>query len=113
MNIPFLVCFCFWFSLLSIFYIAVPPGINAGSVNYDFNQDLNTTGFNADEIDSGSFFSGVLGVFNSIGRFIGFVFFGLFLPLDLPNYVSMFFITFNTVVTMLFIGFIIDSVWSG
>lgn len=72
---------------------------------------LNSTGFSASELDSGGFFSGVIGVFNAMLRFIGLALFGI-TPV-LAGTWQLIFTAWQSGVTLFTIGFIIDSFWQG
>ena len=82
--------------MLSIVYLAIPTDIQEGTINYDFVDDLNTSGFSSSEIDSDTggfwgFFSGIAGVAVAALRFFGFVLFGIGLPAATPFWFLAFF----------------------
>lgn len=98
-----------WIAILTV------GGANNSLTESGVNQtgSINTSDFGQGEIDSGGIFSGTLGVFTSIGRFIGLTFFGIGLPSDYPLLLRTLFALWATGWTLLTIGLIIDSVWSG
>jgi len=112
MKLGFLIAFILWYGLLSLVYVAIPADIQEGTINYDFVDDINSSGFNADEIDSGGFFTGIIGIFTAVGRFFGFVLFGFGLPPS-PGYVMFFVHFWNTGITLFLIAWIISTVWDG
>jgi len=105
----------YWTLIIAVFGIGI--GTDFGNPFFDagFNTtaSVNASGFTAGEIDSGGFFSGVLGVFTAIARFIGLALFGIGLGSILPTWIGYLFNLLFTGITLFTIGFIIDSVWSG
>jgi len=76
---------------------------------YTSTIDLNDSDIASSEIDTGGLFgSGV-----SVGRFITLVTFGIGLPSDTPNWFQIMFISWQTLVTIFTVGFIISSIWNG
>lgn len=114
MQIKYLFAFIFWYGLMSISYNAIPSEILSGAaVDYDFVDDVNASGFSGDEIDSGGFFGGIVGVFTAVARFLGFVAFGIgCCGSDTPAWFTVIFVFWNTVITLLFIAFIINAFWN-
>lgn len=107
MNLKILFAFLVYYSLLSIFFLAVTG--SETSHDYNVTIDLNATDMRAPEIDTG----GLFGTGVSFGRFIGFVGFGVGMPNDTPTWFSYLWVTWQTIVTIMFIGFIIASIWNG
>lgn len=114
MQIKYLIAFILWYGSISIVYTAVPDEILSGAaIDYDFVNDTNSSGFSASEIDSGGFFSGIIGVTTAVVRFIGFVFFGIgCCGSGTPTWFTILFIFWNTIVSMMFIVFIINAFWN-
>lgn len=76
---------------------------------YDSNIALNSSELGSEELDKG-------GLFNTgidLGRFAGFVLFGIGLPESTPTWFSIMFIGWQTLITILTAGFVIASVWDG
>lgn len=118
MKIGVLLVFLFWYGMLSAVYFAIPTEIQEGTINFDLTDNLNVTGFEQGELDDDtggffSFFSPIAGVFKAIGRFLGFVGFGIGLPPDTPGYVKFFFFLWNTMITTVLVAWIISIVVDG
>ena len=114
MKLGFLFVFIFWYGIMSLVFNMIPSEVQHGVVvDYDFNSDINASGFNGSEVDSGGFFSGALGIVASIGRFLGFIFFGVGLPAGTPTGFSVFLIFWNTAITLSFIAWFISAFWNG
>jgi hypothetical protein len=97
-----------WISFLSIGVGSYNPLHDGG---YNISGEFNSTGFNESELDSGGFFSGILGVFNALSRVVGLVFFGL--TPAVTGLLQVLFSLWASGWTLFTIGFIIDSFWSG
>jgi len=82
-----------------------------GERGYSTNADLDTSDFTVEEIDGGGFFTGTLGVFATIGRFVLIVLFGLTTTLTGLSQVIV--TTWSTGWTFLSIAFVVDAIWSG
>ena len=93
--------------------LMIPDSLSSSVGNYDYSVDVNSSGFQQSEIDSGGFFGGIIGIFTAVGRFLGFVFFGLFLPADTPDGFAILMAIVNTSVTMMFIAWFISAFWDG
>ena len=113
MNLKIALILILYWSLFTVMYslddavIGNPLTGEGGSID----ANINASGFNNDELDSGGFFSGVLGVFVALGRFFGMALFGL--SPALTGTVQFLFSTWQLGLTLFTIGFIIDSVWLG
>lgn len=113
MEIKFLIVFLLWYGVLSIAYLDIFAYVDSDAeADYDFSDDLNSTGFSQDEIDTGGFFSGIVGITTAVGRFFGFIGFGFGMPSDTPGWVSTFIILWNTCITMVFIAWIVNCFWN-
>lgn len=78
---------------------------------YSISGDLNSSGFTSEEIDTGGFFSGIIGIFTSMGRAIALVTFGITDALEgLAQWVVS---IISGAITLFTIFWIIDSFWSG
>ena len=113
MKIGLLYAFIFWYGLLSLAYVAIPSDIQEGTIDYTFVDDINASGFSEDEIDTGGFFSGLIGIGGAVARFFGFILFGFGLPDDTPQYAQTFVFFWNTIVTLLLIAWIVSIFWDG
>jgi len=94
-------------SMIFIFGNAV--GIFEAGDGYNNTIALNDSSLSSEEIDEGGFF----GTGVSFGRFFGWVGFGVGLPSDTPLFFSLLFIAWSTLMTILTIMWIINSIWSG
>lgn len=107
MNLKILFMILVYYSIISLFFImSASTGLYD---DYSHNIDLNSTNINPDEIDRG----GLFGTGISFGRFAGMVAFGVGLPDDTPAWFSIIFIFWQSIVTILTLGFIISSIWNG
>jgi len=112
MNLKIAMILIMYWSLFTVVYTVGDSVIgNPFSSSGSINADINASGFSSDELDSGGFFSGVLGVFTALGRFFEMAVFGL--TTGLEGTVQVLFSTWQLGFTLFTIGFIIDSVWSG
>lgn len=107
MNLKVLFMILTYYSMLSLFFLM---GASFGLYDdYDVNVNLNSSGISSDEIDQGGLFgSGI-----SFSRFAGMISFGVGLPDDTPNWFNVIFIFWQTIVTILALGFVISSIWNG
>jgi hypothetical protein len=94
--------------------------IFSSSLGSPFSSDYNTTAqynssnFDGDtEIESGGFFTGLIGVFKSGARFFGLALFGIGLPSSTPNWVQFIFTTWQVIISMITIAFIVSIFWDG
>lgn len=94
-----------YYSILGLFFLAG----GAQYSGYTNNINLNSTNMTSGEIDQG----GLFGTGVSFGRFIGLVTIGIGLPADTPSWFLMFFFTWQTLVTVFTVGFVIASIWNG
>lgn len=105
MNLKILFIFLIYYSVLSLFYITGASSLEGVSSNINLNDTDVSTG----ELDTGGLFS--TGV--SFKRFVGFVGFGLGLGGDTPLWFKIIFATWQTIVSIMALGFIISSIWNG
>lgn len=82
---------------------------SATLTGYTSNINLNSSSLTGGEIDTG----GLFGTGVSFGRFFAFVGFGIGLPADTPSSIQIIFFFIQTIISILAIGFIISSIWSG
>lgn len=109
-----LLIYLFWFGMLSLIFGLIPNSITSvNPANFDYNS-INSSGFNENEIDTGSFFGGIVGITQSGFRFIGFIAFGI-TPSgwDCPAGFQTFLIFWNTTITLSFIAFVISIFYDG
>lgn len=106
MNLKILFLILVYYGVLSLFLIfggAVTVGIEG---NVSFQNDSRLQG---SEIDTGGLFgSGV-----SFSRFFGLITLGIGLPDDTPSWFAVMFFLWQTIVTILSVGFVISSIWDG
>lgn len=112
MKFGILIPIAIYYTLISLVFL-----VGAGSYNgftdegYTHNVDINATGFDADEVDSGGFFSGAIGIFTAMGRFVLFVAFGV-TPI-LAGTSQILFSAWETLLTLITIAMIIAGFWDG
>jgi len=113
MDLKILFGFLVYWSLIFLFF----GGLLSGSMfdGYTTTGQFNST-YTDGEIDIGGgsifgFFDAIGVVFTTLGRLIALIFFGL-TPI-LTGSLQILFSVWETLVTMFFIGFIINSIWSG
>ncbi len=106
MNLKILFLIIVYYSILSLVFV-----FGGAEVFEDYNAtiDLNETGIADSEIDTG----GLFGTGISFGRFIGLVGLGIGLPSDTPTFFMILFAVWQTIFTILSIGFVISSIWNG
>lgn len=89
--------------------IFLVPGSPLTEKGFTQNINLDDTELEADEIDTGGLFgSGI-----SFGRFVSWVAFGVGLPTDTATWFKVMFGIWQTLVSIMTIGFIIASIWDG
>lgn len=97
-----------YYSVLSLFFIFAGAETDAFN-NADFDNPLNSSELQTDEIDTGGLFgSGV-----SFGRFFVFVTAGFGLPDDTPVWFQIMFSTWSILFLIFTVGFLISSIWNG
>lgn len=105
MNLKILFLLLVYYSIISLFFLL--GGSQYG--DYTSNIELNSSDISPDETDRG----GLFGTGISFSRFAGMIGFGIGLPSDTPAWFSMIFIFWQTIVTILTLGFVISSIWNG
>lgn len=76
---------------------------------YSTDAELNESSFGANETDTGGLFgSGV-----DFGRWFGLAFFGIGLAGSVPSWFAYLITAWQSLVTVLSIGFVISSIWNG
>jgi len=106
MNLKILFVILVYYSVLSATFVL---GGDAMFNDYDVNISLNDSELSSSEIDEGGAFTGGI----SFSRFFTLVTFGIGLPDSTPSWFTFLFALFQSLITILSIGFIIDSIWSG
>ena len=97
--------------ILIVYYGIISLVILTGDMfsGYTVNVNIDNSDLKAEESDLGGLFgSGV-----SFGRFFSLATVGIGLGDDAPDWFKMLFATWQTILLLLSIGFIIDSIWSG
>lgn len=105
MDLKILFMLLVYYSLISLFFVF---GV-ATMEDYTENIALNTSELQANETDTGGLFS--VGI--SFTRFFAFVGFGVGLPDDTPTWFSLIFIAWQSIVTIMAVGFVLSSIWNG
>lgn len=107
MNLKVLFMILVYYSMLSLFFL-----MSASFGIYDdvnVNIDLNSTDITSDEVDRG----GLFGTGISFSRFAGMITLGVGLPDDTPAWFNTIFIFWQSIITILTLGFVISSIWNG
>lgn len=95
-----------YYSIISLFFAFGGSYLSGYSTNIDLNNSDLTSSEGVE--DAGLFSTGV-----SLGRFFGFVAFGIGLPADTPAWFSIIFFIMQTGITIFTAGFVISSIWNG
>lgn len=106
MRLDILLMFLVYYTILSSVILL---GGTTMFANYNNTISLNETDMSSSEIDTG----GLFGTGISFARFIGLVGIGIGLPSDTPYFFVFFYSAWTIIVNILFIGFIIASMWNG
>ena len=110
MNLKILFIIGIYYTIFSLFFIFGDQYFNAGSgYTNTINLTNITTGVSSAEVQEGGLFSAG----QSFLRFFGFVLFGIGLPSSTPTAFMAIFIAWQTLFTILTVGFIVSSVWDG
>jgi len=79
---------------------------------YTTSGAFNSSNFDPDsELDSGGFFTGIIGVFVALGRIVGLILFG-FTPV-LTGALQIIFTAWQILFTLFVIGFVVSAFWNG
>jgi len=112
MKFPILIALGLYWTFISLMFLVGAGSYNGFTDNgFSSDVDINASGFDDSEIDSGGFFTGLIGIFTAMGRFIGFVAFGI-TPV-LTGTPQILFSAWETLLSILTIGFIISAFWDG
>lgn len=106
MNLKVLFLLLLYYTILSSMFL-LSDGLFTDN---GFNSNIN---INASNIDSAETSGVGLVAGSGFTRFIKFVGFGIGLPSDTPSWFSTLFALWQSLVTILSIGFIISSIWNG
>ncbi len=107
MNLKILFMLLIYYSFISIFFAL--GGAVLTNEGFSTNVDLNATDITSEEIDTG----GIFGTGVSFVRFAVMVLFGIGLPSGTPSWFAIMFASWQTLVTIFSVGFIVSSVWDG
>lgn len=110
-----LLVFIFWYGLISFVFTIIPPAVQGSPSPLQGNYvNINVSGFDSGEIDSGGFWSGTLGIIISVLRFFGFILIGI-VPSGwgVPVAWQVFLFFWNTSITICFIAWVISIFWDG
>ena len=105
MNLKVLFLLLIYYGFISLFFIF------GGSymAGFDTNVNLNDSELTSSEIDTGGLFgSGI-----SFGRFFTLIAFGVGLPADTPTWFAISFAVWQSIISVLAVGFVISSIWNG
>lgn len=103
MDLKVLFLIVFYYTIFTMVY-ALGGAYMDG---YSVNATMPSHNLTSSETDSGGIFS--IGV--SFARFFGFVLFGI--GIDGPAWFTTIFFLWQTIITMLSIGFVISAIWNG
>jgi len=124
MDLKILMAIVTYYSLVSLIFVFGQPYLSDSHINNppNINQtiDVDSYGnFSSDPENSGFFdvagtvFQSIWNNIKGIGRFIAFVGFGVGLPSSTPGWAAIILAFIQSGVSILTIGFIINSVWGG
>ena len=113
MNLKVLVAFIIYYSMMAAVFNfgglyltgATMTGQNPGAFVNSTNTTITTGGDN--------FFNQLSESVGRIGGTIGFIFFGVGLPPDTPGWFSLIFALIISGISVLAVGFVINSFWGG
>jgi len=97
-----------YYGILSLVF-AMGGSVFTDGSGYSSNIALNDSDLSSEEIDTG----GIFGTGISFGRFVALITFGVGLPDDTPSWFSLIFILWQSLITILSIGWLIASIWDG
>ena len=106
MNLKVLFLIICYYAVISIF---LSFGLSYTDDDYTYSNPLNDSSISNDEIDTG----GLFGTGVSFTRFTGLITVGVGLPGNTPIGFKSIFVLWQSLVTILTIGFIISSIWDG
>jgi len=109
MNLKILLILLIYYVILSLTFVLGSDIFNEASGYNITDSPLNSSDLTGSEIDQG----GLFGTGVSFSRFFLFVTFGIGLPSDTPQWFTILFFAWQTIITVLAIGFIISSIWDG
>ena len=109
MNLKILFLILCYYSIFAIFLLLANPIFNLQE-GYSGGIDLNQTGeLTSSEIaDGGLFTTGV-----NMGRFFSLITLGIGLPNTLPSWFVVMFMFWQTIMTILSVGFVVAMIWNG
>lgn len=114
MDLKILFILGIYWTLISLVF-AVGVGSDEGNIlvdnEYSSEVNINSTGFTSDELDSGGFFSGIIGIFTAMARIVGFYTFGI--TSQLSGTAQLIFSAWTVFISIFTIGFIISAFWNG
>jgi len=105
MNLKILFMILIYYSVLSLVFIMGGSAFN----EYTHNIELNNSELADTEIDKGGFFNSGI----SFSRYFGLITIGIGLPASTPQWFSIFFMFWQTIVTILVVTLIISAMWNG
>jgi len=108
MNLKVLFLIIVYYTIISLVF-AMGGNIFSESTEYEYENPLNSSDVSSGEIDTG----GLFGTGISFTRWLGLVTVGIGLPEDTPNWFEIIFASWQILVLILTIGFIISSIWNG
>lgn len=109
MNLKILFIIIVYYAFWVIFLLLGSPVFNSNT-GYTSSIDLNQSSpLTSSEVDTG----GLFGTGVDFGRFFGILLFGIGLNPSLPSWFLTMFALWQTIVTILSVGFVISSIWNG
>lgn len=107
MNLKILFMILGYYTMIGLFFALAGNSITDTGTNY--TNPLNESSLTNEEVDTG----GIFGTGISFSRWFALVTIGIGLPDDTPDWVSIFFNTWQILFLLFSIGFIIASIWNG
>ena len=109
MNLKILFMLLMYWTIWIVFTASVSGEYFYQQTYFNTTAGLNDTGLTANETDTGGLFS--TGV--SLARYFAFVLFGINAPFDAPDWFTLILASWQTVLTVFTVGWVISSIWDG
>jgi hypothetical protein len=108
MNLKILFLILVYYTVIGLVF-GLGGEVFSGNTGYNYTNPLNSTEIQAGEVDTG----GLFGTGISFSRWLSLVFTGIGLPKDTPYWFAFIFASWQVIVLILSVGFIISSIWNG
>lgn len=108
MNFRILFMILVYYSIITIMF-----AFDTTSVMTGYSTNANVSGMRGNLTAEESGTGGIFSVGVSVARFFGFVIFGVGLAADTPGWFALCFFLWETIISLLSVAFIVNSIWSG